>query len=252
LARYIHPEFGGFCLTARLRRDIRVVAVSVVLGTMIGGVGAAIVGLSSRSPAGTSAATALAMSEAAIKAAEGSSSQGDASDTTKAGSAGGGGLATASAAEVNPAPKAKCLGVSPGNEQGCSFFKPRRVRVRALTDAPEMARVAVGRLTAPSVAPPQNSDQNSPAKPAVSETIEEKPRSAIAHAQPSAKPRRPAATKVQKITRRSRGNDRWIDPASRDLGDPWSARAENNSAAARRPYAREASSARKSFWDWSW
>jgi hypothetical protein len=252
LARYIHPEFGGFCLTARLRRDIRVVAVSVLLGTMVGGVGAAIVGLSSRSTASASAATALAISEAAIKAAEGSSSQGDASDTTKAGSAGGGGLATASAAEVSPAPKAKCLGVSPGNEQGCSFFKPRRVRVRALTDAPEMARVAVGRLTAPSVAPPQNSDQTSPAKPAVSETIEEKPRSAIAHAQPSAKPRRPAATKVQKITRRSRGNDRWIDPASRDLGDPWSARAENNSAAARRPYAREASSARKSFWDWSW
>jgi hypothetical protein len=238
LARYIHPEFGGFCLTARLRRDIRVVAVSVVLGTMIGGVGAAIVGLSSRSPAGTSAATALAMSEAAIKAAEGSSSQGNASDTAKAGSATGGGLATASFAEA-PAPKAKCLGVSPGNEQGCSFFKPRRVRVRALTDAPEMARVA----------PPQSSDQNSPTKPAVSETMEEKPRSAVAHAQPSAKARRPAATKVQKTTRRSRGNDRWIDPAPRDLGDPWPARAENN---ARRPYAREASSARKSFWDWSW
>jgi hypothetical protein len=253
LARYIHPEFGGFCLTARLRRDIRVVAVSVLLGTMVGGVGAAIVGLSSRSTASASAATALAISEAAIKAAEGSSSQGDASDTTKAGSAGGGGLATASAAEVSPAPKAKCLGVSPGNEQGCSFFKPRRVRVRALTDAPEMARVAVGRPAAPAVAPPQNSAQNSPAKPAVSEAIEEKSGSAVAPAaQPSAKARRPAATKVQKTTRRSRGNDRWIDPASRDLGDPWSARAENNSAAARRPYAREASSARKSFWDWSW
>jgi hypothetical protein len=234
---------------------------------MIGGVGAAIVGLSSRSPAGTSAATALAMSEAAIKAAEGSSSQGNASDTAKAGSATGGGLATASFAEA-PAPKAKCLGVSPGNEQGCSFFKPRRVRVRALTDAPEMARVAVGRPAAPSLAPPQNSDQNSagrpaepsvappqssdqnsPTKPAVSETMEEKPRSAVVHAQPSAKARRPAATKVQKTTRRSRGNDRWIDPAPRDLGDPWPARAENN---ARRPYAREASSARKSFWDWSW
>ena len=253
MARYIHPEFGGFCLTARLRRDIRVVAVSVLLGTMVGGVGAAIVGLSSRSTASASAATALAISEAAIKAAEGSSSQGNASDIANAGSATGGGLATAAlAAEASPAPKAKCPGVTPGNEQGCSFFKLRRVRLRALTDAPEMGRVAVGRPAAPSVAPPQNSAQNSPAKPAVSETIEEKPRSAVAHAEPSAKAWRPAATKVLKITRRSRGNDRWIDPASRDLGDPWSARAENNSAAARRPYAREASSARKSFWDWSW
>jgi len=142
LARYIHPEFGGFCLTARLRRDIRVVAVSVLLGTMVGGVGAAIVGLSSRSTASASAATALAISEAAIKAAEGSSSQGDASDTTKAGSASGGDLASASAAEASPAPKFP--GVTPGNEQGCSFFKLRRVRVRALTHAPEMARVAVG------------------------------------------------------------------------------------------------------------
>ena len=165
LARYIHPEFGGFCLTARLRRDIRVVAVSILLGTMVGGVGAAIVGLSSRSQAGTSAATAAAVSEAAIKAAESSSSQGDASDTTKAGSASGGDLASAPAAEASPAPEAKCPGVTHGNEPGCSFFKTRRVRVRALNDAPEMARVAVGRSAAPSVAPPQNSAQNSPAKP---------------------------------------------------------------------------------------
>jgi hypothetical protein len=252
LERYIHPEFGGFCLTARLRRDIRVVAVSVLLGTMVGGVGAAIVGLTSRSLANTSTATALAISETAIKAAESSSSQGDASDTTKAGSASGSGLASALAAEADPAPKAKCQGVTHGNEPGCSFFKTRRVRVRALNDAPEMARVAVGRSAAPSVAPPQNSAQNSPAKPAVSEAIEENSRSVVPHAQPSAKAPRPAATKVQKITRRSRGNDRWIGPAPRDAVDPWSARAENNSAAARRPYAREASSARKSFWDWSW
>ena len=37
MARYIHPEFGGFCLTTRFRRDIRLVAVSVLLGTMVGG-----------------------------------------------------------------------------------------------------------------------------------------------------------------------------------------------------------------------
>ena len=256
LARYIHPEFGGFCLTARLRRDIRVVAVSVLLGTMVGGLGAAIVGLTSRTPASTSAATALAISEAATKAAESSSSRGDVNDTTKAGSESGGGLAFALAAEANRGPKAKCPGVTPGNDPGCSFFKPRRVRVRALNDAPEMARIAVGRPAAPSVAiAPQNSAQNSPAKLAVSETIEEKSPSAVAHAQPLASQAlsgRTAAKKLQKTTRRSRGNDRWIDPAPRDRADPWYARAENNPGAARRPYAREASSARKGFWDWSW
>ena len=36
LARYIHPEFV-LCLTTRFRRDIRLVAVSVLLGTMVGG-----------------------------------------------------------------------------------------------------------------------------------------------------------------------------------------------------------------------
>src|SRR3954471_10186935 len=36
LARYIHPEFGGFCLTTRFRRDIRVIAVSVLIGTTVG------------------------------------------------------------------------------------------------------------------------------------------------------------------------------------------------------------------------
>ena len=136
LARYIHPEFGGFCLTARLRRDIRVVAVSVLLGTMVGGLGAAIVGLTSRTPASTSAATALAISEEQPKAIESSSSRGDVNDTTKAGSESGGGLAFALAAEANRGPKAKCPGVTPGNDPGCSFFKPRRVRVRALNDAP--------------------------------------------------------------------------------------------------------------------
>jgi hypothetical protein len=254
LTQYLHPEFGGFCLTAPFRRDIRVVAVSVLLGTMVGGLGAATD--QRRTPASTSAATALAISEAASIAAESSSSRGDVNDTTKAGSESGGGLAFALAAEANPGPKAKCPGVTPGNDPGCSFFKPRRVRVRALNDAPEMARIAVGRPAAPSVAiAPQNSAQNSPAKLAVSEPTEEKSPLAVAHAQPLASQAlsgRTAAKKLQKTTRRSRGNDRWIDPAPRDRADPWYARAENNPGAARRPYAREASSARKGFWDWSW
>ncbi len=248
MAQYIHPEFGGFCLTARFRRDIRVVVVSVLLGTMVGGVGAAIVGLTSRSPDSTSAG----ISEAEIRAAESSSSPVDANGTTKAGSASGDGLASRLAAEASPGPKPGCQGATPGNEQGCSFFKPRRVRVRALTDAPEMGRIAVGRPAAPSVA---TAPQNSPAKLPVSETIEEKSPSAVARAQPSvnqALSARPVSKKLQKTTRRAREHDRWIDPAPPDRADPWYARAENNAGAARRAYAREASSARKGFWDWSW
>ena len=253
LARYIHPEFGGFCLTTRFRRDIRVIAVSVLIGTTVGAVGAAIVGLNaSPSPASAGAATALAIPEAGLKAAEGSRARvEDAQNgTNKAGSASGGGSAPSLAAEASPHPKAACRGATPGTEQGCSFFQPRRVRVRALTDAPEMARVAVGRVTAPSVA-----IENSAAKLSVAKPTEENSASVAARAEPptdQALSGRPVAKKLQKTARRARRNDRWIDPAPRDRADPWFARAEDNAGAARRPYAREASSARRGFWDWSW
>jgi hypothetical protein len=253
LARYIHPEFGGFCLTTRFRRDIRVIAVSVLLGTTVGAVGAAIVGLNTRSsPA--SAGVATAISEVGMRAAEGSSSRVDdvaQNGTPKAGSASGGGRASGLAAEASPGPKATCPGATSGKEQGCSFFQPRRVRVRALTDAPDMARIAVGRPTAPSVAI-ENSAQNSAAKLLVSKPTEEISAS-VAPPTDQALSGRPVAKKLQKTTvRRARRNDRWMDPAPRDRPDPWFARAENNAGAARRPYAREASSARRGFWDWSW
>ena len=242
LARYIHPEFGGFCLTKRFRRDIRVIAVSVLIGTTVGAVGASILALdTSPSPASAGAATAEG-SRARVEDAQ--------NGINKAGSAGGGGSAPSLAAEASPHPKAACRGATPGTEQGCSFFQPRRVRVRALTDAPEMARIAVGRVTAPSVA-----IENSAAKLPVSKPTEENSASVAARAEPptdQALSGRPVAKKLQKTARRARRNDRWIDPAPRDRADPWFARAEDNAGAARRPYAREASSARRGFWDWSW
>jgi hypothetical protein len=252
LARYIHPEFGGFCLTTRCRRDIRVVAVSVLLGMTVGAVGAAVLGLNT-SHTGPGTATAVAISEAGTSAAEESSPRVDRlgqNGTTKAGLADGG-LASALAVEANPGLKAICPGATPGDERGCSFFKPRRVRVRALTDAPAMARIAVGRPSAPSAA---IATENSAATPPVSKPMDENSASGAAREEPAADQAlsgRPATKKLQKTIRRARRNDRWIDPAPQRT-DPWFARAENNAAAARRPYAREASSARRGFWDWSW
>jgi hypothetical protein len=249
LARYIHPEFGGFCLTTRFRRDIRVVAVSVLLGMTVGAVGAAILGLNT-SHTGAGAATAVAILEAGTSAAEESTPRVDRvgqNGTTKAGSASGGGLASGLAAE---AIKAACPGATPGDEQGCSFFKPRRVRVRALTNAPDMARIAVGRPTAPSAA---IATETSAAKLSASKPMDENSASGAAREEPPADwalSGRPGTKKLQKTIRRARRNDRWIDPAPQRT-DPWFARADN-AAAARRPYAREASSARRGFWDWSW
>jgi hypothetical protein len=253
LARYIHPEFGGFCLTTRFRRDIRLVAVSVLLGTMVGGICAAIVGLNtSRNPASASAATAFAKSEEGISAAEGSSPRvNDAAQKTKAGAPTGGGLTSTLAAETSGGPKAVCPGATPAQEQGCSFFKPRRVRVRALTDAPDMARIAVGRIAVPSTT---IATQNSAAKLSEAKPMEEISASVAARADPladQALSERPSVKKLKKTARRGRRNDRWIDPTP-NRADPWFARAENDAGAARRPYAREASSARRGFWDWSW
>ena len=170
MARYIHPEFGGFCLTTRFRRDIRLVAVSVLLGTMAGGIGAAIVGLNtSRTPATTSAHTALAISEAGISAAEGFSPRVNdiaQNSTTKAGAPTGGDPTPTFAAEISPGPKAACPGATPENEQGCSFFKPQRVRARTLTEVPDLGRIAVGRVTPSTTIATQNSAAKLPeAKP---------------------------------------------------------------------------------------
>ena len=256
MARYIHPEFGGFCLTTRFRRDIRLVAVSVLLGTMAGGIGAAIVGLNtSRSPATTSAHTALAISGAGISAAEGFSPRVNGiaqNSTTKAGAPTGGDPTPTFAAEISPGPKAACPGATPEDEQGCSFFKPQRVRARTLTEVPDLGRIAVGRVTPSTTIATQNSAAKLPeAKP-----MEEISASVAARADlqaDQALSERPTVKKTQKTSRRARRNDRGMaDPTSGNRADPWFARAENNAAPPRRPYAREASSARRGFWDWSW
>ena len=170
---------------------------------------------------------------------------------TKAGAPTGGGLTSTLAAETSGGPKAVCPGATPAQEQGCSFFKPRRVRVRALTDAPDMARIAVGRIAVPSTT---IATQNSAAKLSEAKPMEEISASVAARADPladQALSERPSVKKLKKTARSGRRNDRWIDPTP-NRADPWFARAENDAGAARRPYAREASSARRGFWDWSW
>ena len=218
LAQYIDPEFGGFCLTARFDATSAWLSSRFCSERWLAGYVRQSWGLTSRSPDSTSAGMALAISEAEIRAAESSSSLVDANGTTKAGSASGDGLASSLTAEASPGPKPGCQGATPGNEQGCSFFKPRRVRVRALTDAPEMGRIAVGRPAAPSVA---TAPQNSPAKLPVSEIIEEKSPSAVARAQPSvnqALSARPVSKKLQRDYAEGQGACRWSSIPRRATG----------------------------------
>jgi hypothetical protein len=115
-----------------------------------------------------------------------------------------------------------------------------------------MARIAVGRVTPP---PNAIATQNSAAKLPEAKPMEESLALVVARADPQADQAlsdRPTVKKLKKTARSARRNDRWIDPTPGNRTDPWFARAENNAAAPRRPYAREASSARRGFWDWSW
>jgi hypothetical protein len=256
LSPYLHPEFGGFCPGSRLRRDLRIVAFSVLVGATAGAVG--IIGLraaysptilSSDVPDGdrTKGSVATAAAESNGKVNETIRTDG----TTRSDL---GNLASREAGEKKP-PKGACPDARSGGDEVCSFFKPRRVHVRALNDGPDTARIALGRT----VTPPESAPETAPAlQTSLSpKTALDKPTSA-ARAQPKSDEARPQSIsrgllkKPQKTVRREkRQRNEWGNDYPERV-DPWAARAENSAGTGGRVYAREASYGRRGFWGWSW
>lgn len=255
MAPYLHPEFGGFCPTSRLRRELRIVALSVLFGATAGAVG--VIGLN----AGHSPLSAVRLVSSAVptgeaarasvsSSAEGSNSQIQNRVSTQIRPID---LAPSEAGAETKALPGACLdGTASGKP--CSFFKPHRVRVRALNDGPDTARIAVGRIAVPpaeSTLDPAPAAQSSPSpKP-----LHENPASAARAEQKSSDDRTPSISrepskKPQKTARGRQRNQRGNDnPGS---ADPWAAQAENSYGTSGRAYAREASYGRRGFWDWSW
>ncbi len=255
LSPYLHPEFGGFCPGSRLRRDLRIVAFSVLFGVTTGAVG--VIGLrASHSPA---TPVDVISSDARV------------GDTTQEGRLAEGSNGQASGAIQNDGrtgilssrdggdTKQSNSACPSANSRGdCSFFKQRSVRVRAINDGPDTARIALGRTAAPPAegtpatrlalpgspsSPKDPVQEEAPGAASVQQKSAEEPPQSISQGQLK---KRQKTARREKRQRNERGND-YSGPA-----DPWAARAESNYGSMSRSYSREASYGRRGFWSWSW
>jgi hypothetical protein len=138
--RYVHPEFGFFSPTPRLRRELRTAFFSVLFGTGIGA--AAVIALNgnnntddAQAPRGVNAGSVAASAimeeppDAQTSKPDGSSADANSKNRTNA----------TTTCEGN---KAACLNIS------LPAAKPRGMRVPAANDALAIARVPLGRSDA--------------------------------------------------------------------------------------------------------
>ena len=159
VAGYVHPEFGGFCPTPRLRRELRVALFSILFGAMGGAAG--VIALSVGHNATSSTETHVIAADAPIRPAtmEATSIPGQGSRVPQADLATQDGRTKKEKIDGLSAAPADlhvgnhtCQADTSGGNEACLAIKPRRVRVRAVTDGPAMARIALGRTSAPTAA----------------------------------------------------------------------------------------------------
>jgi hypothetical protein len=259
LGGYVHPEFGGFCPTPRLRRDFRVALFSILFGAIGGAVG--VIALSAGHNPASSPQTHVTAADPPIKT-EAASAPGQDSNRPQADLANeDGGAKKAKIHDLSPAPadsnvgNQTCQAGTSGGNEACVAIKPRRVRVRALTDGPAMARIALGRTTAETTAMSPEDVPITSQSAQTSETSGDPGSSRTPRAGPKDPENRlPSAApskKVKKTARRERDKRRRHEWQN-DL--PWVERADNSASrvgAFGPAYAREASYGRRGFWDWS-
>jgi hypothetical protein len=243
LARYLHPEFGAFCPACRLRRDVRVVAFSVFIGVAAGAVGV----------------LALSASDAPVGVGSDASS-GEAAKFASAGGASGHpsdqATSTAPAGQASTEPAETTAQAY--SDVGRSFFKPRKVLVRALNDGPDTGRIIVGRSDVPAAARAPETPSASPQSSPSQKTEEKNPSVAADTQQKSAAERlqhvsrEPSKKRVKTARREKRQRNEWGTNDYFGRVDPWAARAENSAGTIGRSYAREASYGRRGYWGWSW
>jgi hypothetical protein len=262
LGGYVHPEFGGFCPTPRLRRELRVALLSILFGAIGGAAG--VIALSADHNATSSTETRVTDVDAPISpvtrdvtsAHNQDASRPQANLATHDGRTKNDKIDDFPAAPADPhVGSPPCQAGASGGNEACLAIKPRRVRVRALTDGPAMARIALGRTTAATTAmSPQDvpitsqSAQTSetsgdPGSTRTPRAEQKDPENRLPSAAPS--------KKVKKTARRERDKRRRHEWQN-DL--PWVERADNSASrvgAFGPAYAREASYGRRGFWDWS-
>jgi hypothetical protein len=250
----LHPEFGLFSPTRRLRRELRIAGISLLCGGIAGALcvsGVRAVRHSERA--------AMEIAEAPQAAASHESETGPSAAARAASPDAGTAAPPQGSAEVpaSSSSETSAPAVAPGS---AIAPKARMVRIRKAVDSPPIARLPIGRSEAPAAAPP-------PADPAL-------PRQAAAAVpagnDAAAAPEKPAARsaaseevanlsppkKKQKTVRAaSRRNDIESDSFWHDeRQDDWRSRAaavNDGRSTAGRAYAREGSWPVRGFWDWS-
>jgi len=257
--QYAHPEFGFFCPTPRLRRELRIAFVSILFGAIGGaaGVVALIASHGNADPAVASVVAAPPSNGEATPAAVQSHNGLEAGPKTSPGLTAKYEVAkgdTASADDKTNAPNTACEDDVSSMSGPCLADRPRRVRVRTATGGPDVARLPLGRTAAPSDAvlanPPDGmaeklqssaQDNAAAATPPSSENVHDPAHSSSAPAKKTQ-----TTARSQNRYRNEPGSDSRTDRA-----DPWVGRVDTNNRGGRpgHIYAREGS--RQGFWDWS-
>jgi hypothetical protein len=254
----LHPEFGLFSPTRRLRRELRIAAISLLCGGIAGALC-------------VSGVLALRHSErAAIEIAEGSGAaacqdsepgaapRADARPESHAGT----GAPPQGSAEV-PVQRSSETSAPAVAPASAIAPKARMVRIRKAVDSPPIARLPIGRSEAPAAispppAEPPVSRQATDAVPAGNDAAAGAPEKAVARSAASdGVANLSPPKKKQKAVRAasSRRNDIENDSFWREeRQEDWRARAaavNDARSAAGRAYAREGSLPVRGFWDWS-
>jgi hypothetical protein len=263
---HLHPEFGLLSPTPRLRRELRIAAISLLFGGIAGALcvsGGVALRHSDR------AAMEIAEAPHAAASQETELGSGPSGDARAASPESHAGTAAQASAEV-PAQTSEAPAQRPGETSAPAVApappiapKPRMVRIRKAVDSPPIARLPLGRREAPAAVSPPPADpplsrQAADADAAGNDAAAAAPEKTVGRAAASegvANLSRPR--KKQKTVRaaNSRRNDIENDSFWREeRQDDWRARAAALNDARNpvgRANAREAASSFRGFWDWS-
>jgi hypothetical protein len=137
MSQYVHPEFGFFCPSPRLRRWLRLTLAAVA----VGGIGLGVMATGHDTDADSAAAVAAADARAAAETSLPVSFTPVAAVAPRSSAAAGAQIA---------ADKPSCLGDSASVDGKCAVEKPRKPRmVRVPGNRPVIASIPLGRTAAP-------------------------------------------------------------------------------------------------------
>ena len=255
--QYAHPEFGFFCPTPRLRRELRIAFVSILFGAIGGAIGVLALGAGDRNADSPTVASVVTANTAiAVPPSNGEATSAAAQSYN---GLEGGRKPSHSLKAANEATKGDTASADDRTSAAKSFAdRPRRLRVRAGTDGPEVARLPLGRTAATSGGELANSPdgtaeelQGSTQGNATAATPPSSENGMQDQAFSGAPPKKPQKTaRSQNRHRNEPGNDY---PWREDRADPWVGRVDTNNRGGRvgPVSARDGSFARQGFWDWS-